>query len=86
MEEECARVASVIASLCAVIDPETVILTGGVGANDLLIARAGELAQTMTLFPPSVVRSGLGERASLVGAIQLAAQSAKLHLMQTLNV
>ncbi|MBY9075530.1 ROK family transcriptional regulator [Nocardioides sp. WL0053] len=86
VEEECTRVASVIASLCAVIDPETVILTGGVGANDLLIARAGELAQTMTLFPPSVVRSGLGERASLVGAIQLAAQSAKLHLMETLNV
>lgn len=84
VEEECARIASVIASLCAVIDPETVILTGGVGANDRLIARAEQLAEQMIPFPPSVVRSGLGERASLVGAVHLAAQSARVDLMEAI--
>lgn len=82
VEEECARIASVIASICAVIDPQTVILTGGVGDNDQLIARAGRLAEAMIPFPPSVVRSGLGERASLVGAVYLAAQSARSELME----
>lgn len=82
VEEECARIASVIASICAVIDPQTVILTGGVGDNDQLIAQAGRLAEAMIPFPPSVVRSGLGERASLVGAVYLAAQSARSELME----
>jgi predicted NBD/HSP70 family sugar kinase len=82
VEEECERIASVIASICAVIDPQTVILTGGVGDNDQLIARAGVLAEAMIPFPPTVVRSGLGERASLVGAVYLAAQSARRELME----
>ena len=47
VEEECARVASVIASLCAVVDPEAVILTGGVGANERLMQRSSELAAGM---------------------------------------
>lgn len=83
VDEECGRIASVIASICAVIDPETVVLTGGVGANDRLIARTAELVQDMTLFPPSLIRSGLGERASLVGAVHLAARSARLDLTAT---
>ena len=82
VEEECTRIASVIASICAVIDPETVVLTGGVGDNDQLVDRAGELAEAMIPFPPTVIRSGLGDRASLIGAIYLAAQSAKQELME----
>lgn len=82
VEEECERIASVVASICAVIDPETVILTGGVGDNDRLIARAGTLAEAMIPFPPRLIRSGLGDSASLVGAIYLAAQTAKRELME----
>lgn len=82
VEEECARIASVVASICAVIDPETVVLTGGVGDNDQLIARAALLAEAMIPFPPSVIRSGLGDRASVIGAVYLAAQSARLELME----
>lgn len=81
VEEECSRIASVIASICAVVDPETVILTGGVGANDRLIARAEQLAAEMTPFPPSVVQSGLGERASLIGAVRLATQLVRADLI-----
>ncbi|WP_284536692.1 ROK family transcriptional regulator [Nocardioides sp. T2.26MG-1] len=82
VEEECARIASVVASICAVIDPEAVVLTGGVGDNDRLIARAAHLAEAMIPFPPSVIRSGLGDRASVIGAVYLAAQSARLALME----
>lgn len=82
VEEECERIASVVAAICAVIDPETVILTGGVGDNDQLIAGAARLAEAMIPFPPDVVRSGLRERASLIGAVYLAAQTAKRELME----
>lgn len=81
VEEECARISSVIAAICAVIDPEAVILTGGVGDNDQLVARAGELARSLVPFPPAVIRSGLRERASLIGAINLAGQLARSSLI-----
>lgn len=58
------------------------VLTGGVGDNDQLIARAALLAEAMIPFPPSVIRSGLGDRASVIGAVYLAAQSARLELME----
>lgn len=81
VEEECARVASVVASVCAVVDPETVILTGGVGGNDRLIAEVDRLTEQLAVFPPPVVRSALGERASLIGAIRLAATTAGARLL-----
>lgn len=85
VEDECARVAAVIASLCAVVDPEAVILTGGVGANERLMQRSSELAATMTLHSPVVIRSELGSRASLVGGIYLATQQARVAVLQTLD-
>jgi predicted NBD/HSP70 family sugar kinase len=83
VEEECQRVAVVIASVCAVTDPQAVILTGGVGGNEGLIERAGELATKMTIFPPTVMPSGLQDRASLVGAIHLATQQAHQRLVDS---
>lgn len=81
VEEECARVAAIVASVCAVVDPETVILTGGVGGNDRLIAEVGRLTEQLAVFPPPVVRSALGDRASLIGAIRLAATTAGADLL-----
>ncbi|MGZ4437217.1 MAG: ROK family protein [Nocardioidaceae bacterium] len=81
VEEECLRVATIIAAVCAVVDPEKVILTGGVGSNEQLISRTETLTAEMTIFPPPVVRAGLGERASLIGAIRLAALTAKRQLL-----
>jgi glucokinase len=84
VKEECLRVARIIASVCAVVDPQTVVLTGGVGANDRLIAEAERLTAELTLFPPPVVRSALGERASLIGAVRLAATTAAGRLLDSL--
>ena len=71
VEQESAHIASVIAAICAVVDPERVILTGGIGANSDLIDRADKLVAGMAAFPPPVIGSDLGARASLMGAVWL---------------
>ena len=81
VEEESQRIAAIAASLCAIVDPETIILTGGVGANRALVARVGELINELAPFPPAVIRSALGERASLVGALAVAVRTAQSHLI-----
>lgn len=85
IEDECRRIALAIASICAVIDPETVVLTGGVGSNRALITRVRELMDAYTLFPPAIVASDLAERASLVGALHMAAADAKAELLRRVN-
>ena len=85
VEDECRHIASVIAALCAIVDPEKVILTGGVGGNDELIRRADKLFAGMAAFPPPVIRSELGERASLVGAIWLATRVARTSLLSSVG-
>jgi glucokinase len=82
VEEEARRIAEIAAALCAVVDPSTVILTGGVGSNEALAARTGELVRELAPFPPSVVRSDLGERASLVGAVALGVRTAQATLVE----
>jgi glucokinase len=85
VEDECRSIAAVIAALCAIVDPEKVILTGGVGGNDELIRRADKLIAGMAAFPPPVIRSELGERASLVGAIWLATRVARTSLLASVG-
>lgn len=81
VEEESQRIAAIAVSICAIVDPETVILTGGVGANTALVARARELISELAPFPPAVIRSVLGERASLVGALAVAVRTAQSDLI-----
>jgi glucokinase len=81
VEEESQRIAAIAASICAIIDPETIILTGGVGANTALVARVDELIDELAPFPPAVIRSALGERASLVGALAVAVRTAQSDLI-----
>jgi glucokinase len=81
VEEESRRIATIAAALCAVVDPSTVILTGGVGSNEALAARTGELVRELAPFPPAVVRSDLGERASLVGAVAIGVRTAQEALL-----
>ena len=51
VEEESRRIAAITASICAIIDPETVILAGGVGANEALVARTSELVDAARPLP-----------------------------------
>lgn len=85
VEEESRRIAVIAASICAVIDPEAVILAGGVGANETLVARTGVLVNQLAAFPPAVFRSTLGARASLVGAISLGTRTLQDRLLTELG-
>lgn len=58
-------------------------MTGGVGSNEHLIERV--LIPELTRFPPSVVRSTLGDRASLLGVVRLASQALKRELVGSLS-
>ena len=81
VEEESQHIAAIAASIAAIVDPETVILAGGVGANEVLVARVRDLVHELAPFLPAVVRSALGERASLVGALAVALRSAQHDLL-----
>ena len=85
VEQESQRIAAIAGSICAIVDPETVILTGGVGANTVLVARVCELIGDLAPFPPAVIRSALGERASLVGALAVAVRTAQSHLITSIG-
>lgn len=71
VEGESRRIAVIAASISAIVDPEAIILTGGVGANEMLVERVTALVEEMSPFATPVLRSGLGARASLVGALHL---------------
>jgi predicted NBD/HSP70 family sugar kinase len=79
--EEARRLGMGIAAVCAVIDPELVVLGGGVGANDLLLAGIRETLGKLIPDPPPVKSSALGEAAALHGAVASALGLARDRLL-----
>lgn len=78
IEHEAARLAHAVAALAAVIDPELVVLGGGVGRNaDLLLGPLRTSLRDVTPLRPRVVASTLGEDAVLLGAVATAAGVAR---------
>jgi predicted NBD/HSP70 family sugar kinase len=71
-------VALAIAAVAPVVDPELVILGGGIGLQgDLLLESVESELATLSPFRPRVEVSSLGEDAELHGAVALALQSAQ---------
>jgi predicted NBD/HSP70 family sugar kinase len=84
VEREAARLAHAVAALSAVLDPELVVLGGGVGRNgDLLLAPLREALHGLTPLRPRVVSSALGDDAVLLGAVALAAEAARERVFDT---
>ncbi|HEX5404725.1 MAG TPA: ROK family protein [Pseudonocardiaceae bacterium] len=79
VHEEAGRLAFVIAAVAAVIDPELVVLGGGVGTNntDLLQEPMERLLSMTTPLVPRIVAAKLGEDAVLTGAIATALRTAQ---------
>ncbi|HEY7399350.1 MAG TPA: ROK family transcriptional regulator [Actinomycetota bacterium] len=72
------RIALGIAAVVPVVDPELVILGGGIGQNgDLLLERIERELQTLSPFHPRIEISALGEDAELNGAVATALQEAQ---------
>jgi predicted NBD/HSP70 family sugar kinase len=78
VHEEAGRLAFVIAAVAAVIDPELVVLGGGVGTNtDLLQGPIERVLCRTTPLVPRIVPTELGEDAVLTGAITTALRTAQ---------
>jgi predicted NBD/HSP70 family sugar kinase len=72
------RVCAHIVPIAAIIDPELVVLGGGVGSNgDLLLPRLREMLDEALPYPPAVQTSELGGRAVLAGAVALGLAEAR---------
>ncbi len=75
------RLAAVIATVAPILDPELVVLGGGIGGNeDALIEGIAAELREISPFRPRVVRSALGEDAVLHGAVSTALASAQERL------
>jgi predicted NBD/HSP70 family sugar kinase len=79
VHEEAGRLAFVVASVAAVIDPELVVLGGGVGTTntDLLQEPMERMLSRTTPLVPRIVATKLGADAVLTGAIATALRTAQ---------
>lgn len=78
VEQEGERLAHTVAAVSAVLDPDLVVLGGGVGHNaDLLLSTVRQTLRTLTPLRPKVAPSGLGEDAVLLGAVATALGAAR---------
>jgi predicted NBD/HSP70 family sugar kinase len=78
VETEADRLAYTVASVAAVIDPELIVLGGGMGtAADLLLEPIDRALRAFTPLVPKVVQGELGEDAVLTGAISVGLRAAQ---------
>uniref|UniRef100_UPI0031D995B1 ROK family transcriptional regulator n=1 Tax=Saccharothrix mutabilis TaxID=33921 RepID=UPI0031D995B1 len=78
VRDEAERLAFVVASVAAVIDPELVVLGGGIGSNtDLLGPPLAEALARLTPLAPRIVAGELGDGAVLSGAVAIGLAAAR---------
>ncbi|NUT50880.1 MAG: ROK family protein, partial [Saccharothrix sp.] len=78
VRDEAERLAFVVASVAAVVDPGLVVLGGGIGSNTDLLQEPMEAAlRRMTPLVPRIVAGELGDGAVLSGAIAMGLRSAR---------
>jgi predicted NBD/HSP70 family sugar kinase len=71
------RLGIAIATVCAVIDPELVVLGGGIGSNAALVAPVRSTVAALLPLAARVETSRLGDKAALYGAIAVALRRAR---------
>ena len=76
---EAEHLANAVAAITSVIDPELIVLGGGIGRNgDLLIApMSRQLEKLLPLRPPPLMVSALGDDAVVLGALAIALARAR---------
>ena len=78
VQSEADRLALVVATVAAVLDPEFIVLGGGVGANvDLLRPRLEERLARLSPLKAQVAEGELGNDAIVLGAIAIALDTAR---------
>ena len=75
------RLGTAIATVCAILDPDLVVLGGGIGASPLLLRPVRGSAAALVPITARIETSLLGERAALQGAIAVALHAARTALL-----
>jgi predicted NBD/HSP70 family sugar kinase len=76
-----ARLGAAIATVCAILDPELVVLGGGIGSSPLLLSPIRGAAAALVPMTARIETSRLGDRAALQGAIAVALHAARAELI-----
>ena len=77
VEQEGYRLAQAIAAITAVLDPELIVLGGGIGKRgELLLPPLERRLQQLTTLKPRIVVSKLGDDCVLLGSIATALEVA----------
>jgi len=70
VDEVARRICAHLVAVCAVVDPELIVIGGGIGGNaDLLLPRVRELLAAGLPYPPRIAASALGGEVVLAGAL-----------------
>lgn len=78
VETVAAGIALAIAAVAPVVDPELVVLGGGIGRNgDLLLEPIERELRALSPFSPRIEASPLGEEATVLGAVAMARGAAQ---------
>jgi predicted NBD/HSP70 family sugar kinase len=75
------RLGTAIAAVCAILDPDLVVLGGGIGASPLLLRPVRGSAAALVPITARIETSRLGEQAALQGAIAVALHAARTTLL-----
>jgi predicted NBD/HSP70 family sugar kinase len=81
VDDVASRLGTAIATACAILDPELVVLGGGIGASPLLLRPVRGSAAALVPITARIETSLLGERAALQGAIAVALHAARTLLL-----
>lgn len=75
------RLGTAVATVCAILDPELVVLGGGIGANPQLLRPVRGSAASLVPITARVETSRLGESAAVQGAVAVALHNARTMLL-----
>lgn len=83
VEHVAARLGEAVGTVCAIVDPELVVLGGGIGSNRLLLRGVRGAAAALVPVTARIETSRLGERAALQGAVAVALREARMTLLSS---
>jgi predicted NBD/HSP70 family sugar kinase len=81
VEHVASRLGAAIATVCAIVDPELVVLGGGIGASPLLLRPVRGAAAALVPITARIETTMLGDRAALQGALAVALRKARDDLL-----